>query len=92
MPPPEPWMDDPGVACKGVDAELFFPTRGSRLTDTQAAKAVCRRCPVQRPCLWFAVNDPAVQGIWGGASMKERNAIRMGRKSDTAVLGPGAAA
>jgi WhiB family redox-sensing transcriptional regulator len=56
------WLDD--AACRGMDAELFFPGRGE---PSAAAKAVCRPCPVRFDCLSYALNNGEKHGIWGGA-------------------------
>jgi hypothetical protein len=45
------WRDH--AACSRLDPDLFFPvsTSGASLTDIEAAKRVCRRCPVLTACL-----------------------------------------
>jgi hypothetical protein len=42
-------------------ADLFFPvsTSGASLTDIEAAKRVCQRCPVTTPCLRWALDGRA---------------------------------
>ena len=71
-------MDWPHLAaCRGVDPELFFPVSrlGPALDQVEQAKAVCRRCPVQSPCLAFALGTGADSGVWGGLSGDERRAL-----------------
>ena len=63
-------------ACRGLDADIFFPDRGA---STRLAKTVCRRCDVQEECLEYAVNNREKFGIWGGLSERERRAIRKKR-------------
>ena len=63
-------------ACRGLDADIFFPDRGA---STRLAKTVCRRCEVQEECLEYAVNNREKFGIWGGLSERERRAIRKQR-------------
>ncbi|HEY0934470.1 MAG TPA: WhiB family transcriptional regulator [Trebonia sp.] len=67
----------PLAACRGSDPELFFPisATGRGLEETNAAKAVCRRCPVRQPCLSYALRT-APDGIWGGETREERSARR----------------
>ena len=70
------WQDS--ALCGQADPALFFPVNGY----TGDAKAVCRRCPVQAPCLGYALDleyDPrqdGVQGIWGALDADERVALR----------------
>jgi WhiB family redox-sensing transcriptional regulator len=68
---PQPWMDE--AACRGVDAELFYPERGE---STRLAKAVCARCDVRLDCLGYALDNGEKFGIWGGRSERERRRIR----------------
>ncbi len=41
------WRDH--AACSGLDPDLFFPvsTSGASLTEIEAARRVCRHCPVR---------------------------------------------
>jgi WhiB family transcriptional regulator, redox-sensing transcriptional regulator len=70
------WRDY--AACGGQDPDLFFPvsTSGASLTDVEAAKRVCQRCPVSAPCLRWALEFRQVSGIWGGTTEEERRALR----------------
>jgi WhiB family transcriptional regulator, redox-sensing transcriptional regulator len=70
------WRDH--AACRRLDPDLFFPvsTSGASLTDIEAAKRVCRRCPVATPCLRWALDLGQVSGIWGGTTEEERRALR----------------
>jgi WhiB family transcriptional regulator, redox-sensing transcriptional regulator len=67
------------AACRGVDPEVFYP-----LTDEEAveAKAICDSCPVREACLEHALSAREREGIWGGATERERRRIlRQRRKS-----------
>jgi WhiB family transcriptional regulator, redox-sensing transcriptional regulator len=67
------------AACRGVDTNIFFPA-----TDEEAepAKIVCAACPVREACLEHALADREREGIWGGATERERRRIiRQRRKS-----------
>ncbi len=77
----ERWRDDAG--CRGADASLFFPvgSTGAAVGEIEAAKAVCRTCPVQEPCLDFAIETNQETGIWGGTSEDERRVLRKAWKT-----------
>lgn len=62
-----------GAACRGMDAELFFPHLGE---NTAPAKAVCAGCPVACDCLAYALENRDTYGIWGGKSERERRVLR----------------
>jgi WhiB family redox-sensing transcriptional regulator len=57
------------AACKGLDPAIFYPP-----TDEEAdeAKAVCAVCPVQAECLEHALELREKNGVWGGATERER--------------------
>lgn len=42
------------------------------------AKMTCLECPYIQRCRTFALENPDVQGIWGGTTERERNMIRKG--------------
>lgn len=58
--------------CQHYDDDLFFPARGE---SCEAAKEICRGCPVQRECLDWAVENREYHGVWGGTSPRERRAL-----------------
>jgi len=64
------WADR--AACRGLDPAIFYP-----LTDDEAgeAKEVCAECPVQDDCLEFAIEFREKNGVWGGATERERMRI-----------------
>ena len=66
-------------ACRGLDPEVFYPE-----TDEEAeeAKAVCSLCSVQIACLEYALTHREKEGVWGGATERERRRIvRQRRRS-----------
>jgi WhiB family redox-sensing transcriptional regulator len=67
--------------CKDEDPELFFPVgnTGPAVSQIEAAKAVCSRCPVRLPCLEWAMQTVQDSGVWGGLSEEERRALRRAR-------------
>ncbi|MER5915517.1 WhiB family transcriptional regulator [Streptomyces sp. NPDC001982] len=66
--------------CWGADPDLFFPvgnsSSGPTLIQTDGAKAVCRRCPVMRECLQWAIEVDPVEGVWGGTTEQERRVMK----------------
>lgn len=70
------WRDR--AACRDTDANLFFPvgSTGSAIDQIEAAKAVCRSCPVQDACLGFAFETNQEAGVWGGKDEDERRRLR----------------
>jgi WhiB family transcriptional regulator, redox-sensing transcriptional regulator len=66
------------AACRHTDPDLFFPigATGPAIDQIESAKAVCRSCPSQRPCLEFALETNQECGVWGGASEEERRKMR----------------
>ncbi len=61
------WVDV--AACKGLDPAIFYPPTDE---DADRAKAVCAECPVQQPCLEHAIELREKNGVWGGATERER--------------------
>ena len=74
----EYWEWQGEAACRGVGSRLFFHPAGERgsrrAARDEAAKRVCARCPVRRPCLQFALAVREPYGVWGGMTQKERRA------------------
>ena len=63
--------------CRGADTKAFFPSNG---TGVEAAQRICRGCPVQAECLEYALTNRIEQGVWGGASERERRRILRQRR------------
>jgi WhiB family redox-sensing transcriptional regulator len=61
----------------GVDPEVFFPVSnvGPSVAQIEAAKAVCRRCPVQAQCLAWSLADAVPYGVLGGLDEWERDRL-----------------
>ena len=66
------------ASCRDTDPDLFFPvgTTGPAIEQIENAKAVCRTCEAQVPCLEFALATNQDSGIWGGTSEEERRKLR----------------
>lgn len=69
------WLTQEAV-CTQVDTELFFPEHGQQ-DWARAAKKICRDCPLQQPCLEYAMQH-RMFGVWGGTSDIDRR--RLGRR------------
>ena len=72
---------DNALPCRDEDPELFFVTGPGQASAHQleAAKAVCRRCPVAAACGEWALSTGQDFGVWGGLSEDERRAVRRAR-------------
>ena len=67
------------AACRGIDPDIFFPITDE---DAEPAKAICNACPVREACLEFALAAREREGVWGGATERERRRIiRQRRKT-----------
>jgi hypothetical protein len=94
-------FEDAACRAPGVDPEVFFPPNEDQRTplsvrDVEAAKAVCRRCPVAAACLAaaFDLDEPGFAvGIFGGMTGPERDrVVRAGRAAEQAVINAAKAA
>jgi WhiB family redox-sensing transcriptional regulator len=69
------------AACRGISADVFYPVTEDE-ADAAEAKAICVECPVRQACLEHALSHRERDGIWGGATERERRRIiRQRRKS-----------
>jgi WhiB family redox-sensing transcriptional regulator len=72
------------AACRGANADLFFPERGA---STRPAKAICAACSVQAECLEYALASGERHGIFGGKAPRERRKMRRDRIDTAQVFG-----
>lgn len=69
------------AACAGIDPGIFYPASEDE-ADARAAKSVCAVCDVRVDCLDHALMVREKDGIWGGATERERRRIiRQRRRS-----------
>ena len=61
------------AACRGIDASIFFPDDEDDNADL--AKEICAGCSVARPCLEYGISVREKEGVWGGATQRERRSI-----------------
>jgi WhiB family transcriptional regulator, redox-sensing transcriptional regulator len=63
-------------ACRGRDTTQFFHPDGergsSRARREEAAKSLCRSCPVRPECAAHALVAREPYGVWGGFTESER--------------------
>ena len=71
------------AACRGLDPEIFYSATEDEGVDR--AKEVCNTCVVQQQCLEFALANRESEGIWGGATEKERRRILRQRRKTAAA-------
>ncbi len=66
-------------ACQGLDPDIFYPESEDNCDE---AIAICESCHVRIACLNYALETREKQGVWGGASARERRRLlRVGRRS-----------
>jgi hypothetical protein len=67
----EPWLA--GGACRPYPTAWWFSTD---FGETTTAKHICAECPVRVECLEYAIDRPALLGVWAGTKPAERAGIR----------------
>lgn len=76
------WQDL--AKCKG-ETNLFFGDDGQdrlrRSREVILAKKICATCPVQTPCLQYAIDHHIDYGVWGGLAMSPNARRRRARKA-----------
>ena len=72
----EPWLA--GGACRPYPTAWWFSTD---LGETATAKHICAECPVREECLEYAIERPALLGVWAATKPAQRAEIRMTRLS-----------
>ena len=67
--------------CRDEVPARFFPSDG---VGVDQARRICATCPVQEPCLEYALEQRIDHGVWGGASERERRRILKRRRMEAA--------
>jgi WhiB family redox-sensing transcriptional regulator len=69
------------AACTGIDPDIFYPDSEDDL-DAEPAKVICGECVVVEACLEHALAVREKDGVWGGATERERRRmIRQRRRT-----------
>lgn len=68
--------------CRDIPPSTFFPNDG---VGVDVARRICAECPVQRPCLEYALTERIDHGVWGGTSERERRRILRRRRLEAAA-------
>ena len=71
-------------ACASVPPSTFFPSDGAGV---EVARKICAQCPVQEPCLEYALANRIDHGVWGGCSERERRRILRRRRLGATAVG-----
>ncbi|RLK58369.1 WhiB family transcriptional regulator [Actinokineospora cianjurensis] len=83
----------PGLRCRDVGPEQFFPPEGSRfprhalLAERERLRALCGDCPVRVHCLATALVRGETYGSWGAVAQPDYQLVRSlwrGRDSTSA--------
>jgi len=69
-------------SCRGAQTRAFFPSDG---VGVEAVQRICRSCAVRDECLEYALLHRIEQGVWGGASERERRRILRERRRANAL-------
>lgn len=67
------------AACRGIDVNIFFPSRDEAVAIVSKGKSICDTCVVKFACLNYAISHNIQHGIWGGESVRGRRKIRKER-------------
>jgi WhiB family transcriptional regulator, redox-sensing transcriptional regulator len=68
--------------CRQLAPSTFFPNDG---VGVEVARRICATCPVQEPCLEYALAERIDHGVWGGTSERERRRIAKRRRQEAAA-------
>ena len=68
--------------CATQPPDTFFPSDG---VGVEIAKRICEGCPVQEPCLEYALPHRIDHGVWGGCSERPRRRLLRARRLATAA-------
>ena len=85
LPPPveDAWSWQLHGSCLGYPLYVFFPEdtlKSDLRRHEEAAKQICRSCPVLAQCREHALSTPEQHGVWGAMTPSERARRRLDRK------------
>ncbi len=70
---PSYYFDTSLAECSGKDPNIFFPSTSVGVFE---AKLICARCVIRDDCLIQAIEENEDNGVWGGASERDRRRIK----------------
>jgi WhiB family redox-sensing transcriptional regulator len=70
-------VEEGSVPCQQAP-DMFFLDKGDRQgpEKIRMTKELCSKCPVKLLCLEYALEANEENGIWGGLTRNERNALK----------------
>lgn len=75
------WVD---ALCAEVGGDFWVPESGGDAQgQVRQAKQICADCKVSDPCLAEALTH-SLPGVFGGTTLREREAIKRARRADAA--------
>jgi len=79
--------DNKGAPCE-IAPDMFFLDKDDKMgrEKMRVAKEVCGSCPMRLLCLEYALEANEQDGIWGGLTRNERNALNRKRILTSARL------
>jgi WhiB family redox-sensing transcriptional regulator len=79
--------ENDGAPCENAP-DMFFIEKGDRMgpEKIRVAKELCGLCPMKQLCLEYALEANEQDGIWGGLTRNERNALTRKRIVNSARL------
>jgi WhiB family redox-sensing transcriptional regulator len=76
------------AACKGLEPGIFYPSSDE---EAETAKEICSTSPVRETCLEHAIERREHNGVWGGATERERQRIIRRRRRQRSLARSAAA-
>lgn len=67
------WMSR--AVCAETDPDMWFGEEGNYQSSIQAKK-ICQTCPVIEQCGEYAIRGNIIYGVWGGMTLRERQAAK----------------
>ncbi len=83
-PDPSEWQAN--SRCRAYPTRWWF---AGDARETALARSVCTTCPVEGPCLEFALSRPDLLGIWAATTPTQRASLRRVRQTGSAGPAPG---
>ncbi len=66
--------------CRDAGNEPFFIEKRGGASQYFEARCICFKCPVQKDCLEFSIENSLKDGMWGGLTYRERLRYARGQR------------